>query len=547
MSRAAGIPTGWEIVQDLIRRIAAAEGADLGDHYDQPELWWVLQGRGEPRFETLIAALATTRLARRNLIRQYFEPRVVEGRPAVPTPAHRALAAMCESGRVRLIVTTNFDPLIERALEEVGLAPEVIASPRAVGGMTPLPHTRLTVLKPNGDYATLGLRIGPEDLATYPPRWRSLLRRVFDEFGLLVVGWSAEWDTALAETLAASASRRYPTFWATYRADLTEPARRLIAQRQATIIDTAGADEFLTDITDRLGRLDQVAARRGRPTRAGMHLFAPRQTTQWGWSLVPPLQLRVAATLGPASWDACGMIRRSQRDALVTALRVSPFSSRLHGLALGPPAWVLPHEHAGEAPSQEPLVEWMPTPDHQSSDYALYRLGGDATRGISALIAVSLPPLGVHDGGSATITLDVAISRVGAVRLGEVAALFRDGLVLTTAIIPQVVAAVLPPEAQPERAEIHIQTFPRAENGVYTPGAPGGSLPDLVDLASLGAPPEDVGTSWGFAAQVAGPLVEKEAAQLAVDGIEGMALSHGFLGSDAGVASLRQELGLPAV
>jgi hypothetical protein len=262
MSKAAGIPTAWEIVQDLIRRIASAEGADLGDHYDNPEIWWSSLGRGEPRLDTLLRELAPTPAARHALVRRYFEPDLAEGRSAVPTAAHRALAALCASGRVRLILTTNFDHLIERALEEVGLTPEVIATPRAIAGMTVLPQVRLTVLKPHGDYASLGLRMTPEDLAAYPPPWRRLLHRVFDEFGLLVVGWSAEYDGALVDELAAASSRRYQTFWATYRGALAEPARRLIAQRQAKVIDTTGADELLTDIADRVGRLDRVAARR---------------------------------------------------------------------------------------------------------------------------------------------------------------------------------------------------------------------------------------------------------------------------------------------
>jgi len=547
MSTAAGVPTGWQIVQDLIRRVAAAEGADLGDHYDEPEVWWSSQGRGEPRLDTLLAALAPTPAARRDLVRRYFEPRLPDGRTLVPTPAHMALATLCASGRVRLILTTNFDPLVERALEQVGLSPEVVATPRAIAGMTVLPHVRLSVLKPNGDYATLGLRMTAEDLATYPPSWRRLLHRVFDEFGLLVIGWSAEWDRALADELAASSSRRYPTFWATYRGLVAEPAARLIAQRQATVIDTTGADEFLTDITDRLGRLDQVAVRRGRPTRLGMHFFMPDSSTPpRGWSFVPPLQLRVAAALIPASREDCRIIRSTERQALVTALRTAPITSRIQNLSLGRSTWVIPSTHVGEQPAPEALVEWRPIlEDGQSTDHASYRLGGDASSGISAIIAVSWPMYGLQGGGLVKVMLDVAVSRADPLRLGEVAALFRDALVLTTATVPVVLAAVIPPDAQAARAEVHIQSYPRNEDGVWSRQSLDRSIAERVDLSSLGANPGDLGTSWGFAARVTGSLVDKEAAQLAVDAIEDMALGHGYLNPDLGIVLLKQELGLP--
>lgn len=37
MSRAANVPTAWDVVRDLIRKVAAAEGVDLGSSYDAPE------------------------------------------------------------------------------------------------------------------------------------------------------------------------------------------------------------------------------------------------------------------------------------------------------------------------------------------------------------------------------------------------------------------------------------------------------------------------------------------------------------------------------
>jgi hypothetical protein len=226
MSRAAGVPTGWGVVQDLIRRVATAEGVDPDDLGDAPELWWERQGRPPPKYDTLLKAIAPTDAMRQALLRSYFEP-------ALPTIGHQALGALCVSGRIRLVITTNFDRLIERAIEQQGVTPQVVWSAATARAMVPLIQAKLTVVKLHGDYVMTGLRNTPEELGSYPLYLRRLLARVLDEYGLIVVGWSAEYDVALANSILASQSRRYPMYWATYQGVITEAGRRVVGNRQA--------------------------------------------------------------------------------------------------------------------------------------------------------------------------------------------------------------------------------------------------------------------------------------------------------------------------
>src|SRR5690348_16272880 len=58
LSTSAGVKTGWQVVQDLIRKVAAAEGVDPEDLGDEPDKWWSRSGRPEPRYDTLLEALA---------------------------------------------------------------------------------------------------------------------------------------------------------------------------------------------------------------------------------------------------------------------------------------------------------------------------------------------------------------------------------------------------------------------------------------------------------------------------------------------------------
>lgn len=534
MSSAAGIPTGWHITQDLVRKVAVAEGASADEIGDDLLTWWEKQGRPEARYDTLLEALAPTKHARQLLLRGYFEP----DPPVAPTPGHKALAGLCADGRVRLIVTTNFDRLIERALDQVGLSPQVIASPAAVTGMTPLQQAPLTVLKLHGDYATPGLRNTPEELGTYPSKWRKLLARVFDEFGLLVVGWSAEYDVALCEAMRSAPSRRYPTFWASFNGNLAEPARRLIAQRRTTVIDTTGADEFLGDLTERIERLDQTAARRGRPTLLRMCAFMPNeQTTPQGWAALPLIQLRVATSVGPAALDECGIIRVRDRNALLLALRTAALTVRLRNLAGFPSASALADPLAtavGELP-----VDWVATPGaQQTTEYASYRFGGDASCGVSALASARLPSYST--GGQAVFTTDVALSLANRLRLGEIAAVFRDGLLLTTAMLPGALSEILPSDAQVTQAELHVLAAATDGHNSKRPN----ELTQRVDLTSLGEPTRNIGPLLTFAARLSSPMAEREAAELVAEGIEFMVLANGYLDPGFGLIAMRQELGL---
>ena len=84
--------------------------------------------------------------------------------------------------------------------------------PEAYGG-APLLGLNGTVIKIHGDYLDTRIRNTPEELAAYPEPFNRLLDRVFDEFGLVVAGWSADWDEALRSAMTRAPYRRFSTYW----------------------------------------------------------------------------------------------------------------------------------------------------------------------------------------------------------------------------------------------------------------------------------------------------------------------------------------------
>lgn len=259
LSSAAGIPTGWGIVLDLIRKIAPPGTADAPGGL---EGWYRTSYGEEPDYAKLLAVVARTPGERRDLLRGYFEPtdeERTEGKKA-PTRAHRAIARLAAGGYVRVIVTTNFDQLLETALRDAGVSPAVISTPDARAGAMPLQHERVTVIKVHGDFMDVRIKNTPEELAKYHRSMNGLLNRVFDEYGLVVCGWSAAWDDALRAAITRAPSRRFSMFWA-QRGPLAPEAERLIAHRHGTLVPVAGADEFFEAVAEKVASLEDLDAR----------------------------------------------------------------------------------------------------------------------------------------------------------------------------------------------------------------------------------------------------------------------------------------------
>jgi hypothetical protein len=255
VSRSAEIPTGWEIMFDLIRKI----GVILGEqNIENPEKWYREKFNEEPSYSNLLSRVAKTEEERKGILREYFEPNEDELREGkkLPTKAHKAIANMVKEGYIRVILTTNFDRLLERALEEAGVSDyQIISTSSKIKGMTPYTH-RITIFKLHGDYLDGEMKNTSEELSKYSRSKNKLLNNIFEDFGLIVSGWSAEYDIALRDSLHRRKNRRYSTYWT----DIKEPkeeANELIGFLQADLIGIEAADDFFEGLEKKIEALKE--------------------------------------------------------------------------------------------------------------------------------------------------------------------------------------------------------------------------------------------------------------------------------------------------
>ncbi|MCL6452183.1 MAG: SIR2 family protein [Alicyclobacillus sp.] len=253
VSKPAGIPSGWDIMMDLCRKVAACRGENCEPSPDQ----WYEQTFQKPiRYDTLLEEIGNTSHERTGILRSYFEtaPEEAEQGLKQPTAAHRAIAWLVKQGFVKVIITTNFDRLMETALEDEGVQADVLWSEEQIEGARPLPHSPCALLKVNGDYLDSRFKNTALELEEYPLPIEQFLSRVFEDYGLIVAGWSAEWDNGLRNCMFRVKSRRYGWYWLQV-GPLTESAKHLIAHRQATVVADTGADSFFKSLKSQIEAL----------------------------------------------------------------------------------------------------------------------------------------------------------------------------------------------------------------------------------------------------------------------------------------------------
>jgi len=280
VSTEAGIPTGWTVVSNLAQRVAATEETPIDDDTDPTD--WYEETYDEPAtYENLIEGLARTQTERRSLLEDFFEPTDEEAERGekTPTEAHESIAWLVDNGYIDVILTTNFDQLLERALRDRGVNPVVISGEESARGAEPLQHQDAVVVKVNGDYKQTNVKNLSSELESYSEPVQQIIDRVFQEYGLIVCGWSGEYDTRLRQSLQECETHRYSTYW-TYYSDLGDTASELVAHRDAFTIHHDGAIQLFTDLQSRVQALTD--AEEGEPlttpiARERVKRYLPRE------------------------------------------------------------------------------------------------------------------------------------------------------------------------------------------------------------------------------------------------------------------------------
>jgi len=251
ISQVTGIFTAREITDDILLQAAGEKIIPP----QKPIDWYrETHGNAEPTFTGLFEEYAQSPGDREAFLRQYFEPSEKNGNAPVttPTPAHMSIAHLVRDGVISVIITTNFDNLLEKAIEQVtGKVPVVItyeSDPRKmeVAG----DHCR--IVKVNGSYPGTDLKLTPKDLAGYVPPLAAYLDRIFSEYGLVICGWSGKHDTCLVKILTQERTRRFATFWCCSQGAPDKIPEAIRSKLNYSTVSIRSANEFFSDLESRI-------------------------------------------------------------------------------------------------------------------------------------------------------------------------------------------------------------------------------------------------------------------------------------------------------
>jgi hypothetical protein len=255
ISRPAAIPTGWEIILKLITRLGILK---TGSAPSDPVAWYQDQYQKTPNYSHIIEEMTNTSEERVNLLKPFFEASEDEISDGLkkPTLAHKAIAKLVQKGYIRVIVTTNFDRLIENALRELSIEASVISNPSHIENVMPLIHSSITIVKINGDYLDTKFLNLESELSAYDEKLADLLKFIFENFGLITSGWSAKWDIALRQVIEGANKFRFSTYF-TYVHQYEQEMQELAGKRHGKLIKINNADSFFTELIENIDALEK--------------------------------------------------------------------------------------------------------------------------------------------------------------------------------------------------------------------------------------------------------------------------------------------------
>lgn len=268
-SAAAGIPTATQIRDDLLLRVYAErhhlvrEDLSLNDPNITAQLDMYFNGRnGMVEFGARDDYSRAFELALSDepARRRYLQEKV-EGRQ--PSYGQRVLGAFLSGGQTDIVVTTNFDKLVERAAADAYsavLPPDErrLVNVAALGSRDRAravlePESIPMLIKLHGDFQESSLKNLESELATQDAVLRQSVHDLSRRYGLAVVGYSGRDDSVMDMLQSATGSSGAWTtgiWWCTRDPDKT-PERVLELLAQAS---TNGIAAYLV----RLGSFDEL-------------------------------------------------------------------------------------------------------------------------------------------------------------------------------------------------------------------------------------------------------------------------------------------------
>ncbi len=255
VSKAAGIPSGWDVHNRMLTELYIAATQDQDPLPPAVQEWAENEGLASSDYSTLIERVRPSIPDRTAYLRSMFVREGDDQNEEVipPTKAHQVIACLARDGRVRRIVTTNFDPLMEDALREVGIQAPVLSTQQQCADPALFEHERCVVFKPHGHWADGVLRNTPAEVADLDPAMDAVLAELLSRNAIIVVGYHG-WQNERVCRLLQERCSPYLLYWLACGQE-SEVVAELRGNDRCRVMRIESADEALRTLESRIEAL----------------------------------------------------------------------------------------------------------------------------------------------------------------------------------------------------------------------------------------------------------------------------------------------------
>lgn len=238
VSRPAGIPTGKEILRDAVIQLYKLSN-NIESVSDKELLKWLKKSNYKDfTYSQILEAFCPSPEERRRFLEKYFI-----GKNS--TDFHRLVAKMVKKNVIKVILTTNFDRLMEKALEDESIDYNVVASSDDLVHIRPREHSNCRIMKLHGDYQKTNIRNTKKELQKLEPAIEKEFQEILDRYGITVIGYSGADEGVMS--CFEKRNSKYTLYWFTKDA-VNDRVQELIRQQDGRVIKRDNADGFLKEL-----------------------------------------------------------------------------------------------------------------------------------------------------------------------------------------------------------------------------------------------------------------------------------------------------------
>lgn len=244
----AGVPTGWDVLIETIRIIRQQEDGKNNNYTTEDlEKYYEKKYKGKT-YPEIIGSIFPSNEEQRDFLSKFFDGKT-------PGKTHQLIAEWVEKGLIRFVITTNFDSLIEYALDEKGLRGKysVISSGAQVLTSKPwIQEDICRIYKLHGTIEQGKIRNTKKDLKVIDKDLEKDFLDIIERHGLIILGYHGH-DEAVMDGFNKRRFKGYTLFWCNYiHNEPLKEVETLVNKQDGRLVGIESASSFLEEVLDRV-------------------------------------------------------------------------------------------------------------------------------------------------------------------------------------------------------------------------------------------------------------------------------------------------------